>query len=399
MHAKVMIPNKILLKELGKEGPVLVLLGDVHTGNEKCDFICQPKGGCYSLYTPSTFLKFVDKLAKKHSISVDFFLEIWLSESVRRAMSHGVLHNQDPGSHNSAIMESILEAAACTSHMSDRCHFPHVRTHLSDPRRVDLLSKYNAEWLMFNIFNELSMYSVDKYRAKLEEIYPGFQSSYLLSLISRMCRSEYTMHDFFSEPFFQKYSRVYHEWVQLPRQVREVILNKSEKERHIKFKRKDESREFGEYKILFDKLIIENLYDFNPILKPRSQSAIYVLLVDIYTIARALKRFRHGLDSELSIIYLGNDHIKNIQAILAGYYRVLETYGEDVKYPLHKCIQKNKLPGAKKKVCSNNRARRGEVTKKEAQEISRKYLISDKGEKVDLCKRLIKLGLVIQSPS
>ena len=78
------------------------------------------------------------------------------------------------------------------------------------------------------------MYSVDQYRAKFEKIYPGFQSSYLLSLISRMCTSEYTIHDFFSEPFFQKYSRVYHEWVQLPRQVREVILDKSEKERHFR---------------------------------------------------------------------------------------------------------------------------------------------------------------------
>ena len=135
IHAKVMIPNARLYKELGRQGPVLVLLSDMHDGDKKCDRICDPKAGCYSLYNPSTFIRFVDTLAKQHSISVDVFLELWLPEKERadyRAESK----------YNSALADVLLEAAPCTSRTA-KCPFPHVRTHLSDPRIVDPKSKYN----------------------------------------------------------------------------------------------------------------------------------------------------------------------------------------------------------------------------------------------------------------
>ena len=388
VNVEVMIPNKRLFKELGKPGPVLVLLGDFHIGDQKCDDTCEPKSGCYSLYAPSTFLDFADKLAKKHSISTDLFVEVWFSETSMRHISGGGRLKKGPsGQFNSAMADVTIETAGCA--MQVQCPFPHIRTHMSDPRKVDSRSKYNAEWLFYSVLDSLGKYHLDDYREQLESNFPGFKSNYLLSLVSKMYTREYTMYNFLSEPFFQKYSRVYHEFVQLPKKVSEGLLRESEKVRHIKFLK--EQRPNPEFKRFFDKLIIEDLYS-KDLTSFYRRPILLDHLVDMYTIARALKRFRRGLDSELSIIYLGDYHIESIKAWTKTYYQGFRTYGRQCNGIAHpnKCIQR-------KKVCRNSRAHRDEVTKKEAKKIARDYLILDTGKKVDICKRLIKSGLAFDS--
>ena len=385
IHAKVMIPNARLYKELGRQGPVLVLLSDMHDGDKKCDRICDPKAGCYSLYNPSTFIRFVDTLAKQHSISVDVFLELWLPEKERadyRAESK----------YNSPLADVLLEAAPCTSRTA-KCPFPHVRTHLSDPRIVDPKSKYNAE----AIFSTLKFaVNIKEYPEGLELLYPGFGGTYLISLMSRMCTSSYTMHDFVSEPFFQKYSRTYHEFAQLPKKIQSSFLKQSNK-----YLKQIPAHHKLRSELFFKNLIHEGFYDSNtnPVQFEVESIPIYAQLVDIYTISRAIKLFRGGLDSQLSVMYFGDSHTKGISTLIERYYQTSKTYGregqfssfdrlEDIKLP-PKCIQQIKA-------CSCKRARKNELTLKAAKKVASDYDISTKGKKGDICKRLISNDLAFE---
>ena len=388
----VMIPTDRLHKELGRRGPVLVLLGDFHSGDKKCVKICDPDSGCYSLYRPSTFLHFIDTLAKKHFISADIFLEFWVPGSTRVALSKGEAHFSSES--DSALFEAVLESAPCTSHAANFCPFPHVRTHLSDPRNIDLNSKYNGE-AIFSTLHMMASCDIYEYQTRLEALYPGFRGTYLISLMSKMCTGIYTMQDFFSEPFFQKYSRVHHEWSQLPLKVQKAFLKKSKtilKKVAVTHRLRSE--------IFFQKLIHESVYD--PKLNPHSDRLktipIYTHLVDIYTIARALKPFRGGLESQLSVMYFGAYHTEAIQTLVGSYYKVSKTYGRKVRITKHttkqdldllpKCIRKTKI-------CSGNKARPNEAKYIEAKEVASDYGISTKGKKGDVCRRLIANHLAV----
>ena len=383
IHAKVMIPNARLYKELGRQGPVLVLLSDIHNGNnKKCDKICDPKAGCYSLYNPSTFIRFVDTLAKQHSISVDVFLELWLPEKERadyRAESK----------YNSALADVLLEAAPCTSRTA-KCPFPHVRTHLSDPRIVDPKSKYNAE----AIFSTLKFaVNIKEYPEGLELLYPGFGGTYLISLMSRMCTSSYTMHDFVSEPFFQKYSRTYHEFAQLPKKIQSSFLKQSNK-----YLKQIPAHHKLRSELFFKNLIHEGFYDSNtnPVQFEVESIPIYAQLVDIYTISRAIKLFRGGLDSQLSVMYFGDSHTKGISTLIERYYQTSKTYGREGQFS---SLDRLKLPPQciqQIKACSCKRAKKNELTLKAAKKVASDYDISTKGKKGDICKRLISNDLAFE---
>jgi hypothetical protein len=63
------------------------------------------------------------------------------------------------------------------------------------------------------------------------------------------------------------------------------------------------------------------------------------ILVDIYTISRALKGFKNGLSSQLSVVYQGNNHIIRELGLLSDYYDVVKTWGKSDKGI--KCITQN----------------------------------------------------------
>jgi hypothetical protein len=66
-----------------------------------------------------------------------------------------------------------------------------------------------------------------------------------------------------------------------------------------------------------------------------------ISFIDIYTISRSLKTFKNGLPSQLSVIYFGGHHIRNIKYLLDPYYRSVKTFG-DINYQVdnpNKCIK------------------------------------------------------------
>ena len=139
----------------------------------------------------------------------------------------------------------------------------------------------------------------------------------------------------------------------------------------------------------------ESVYDheLNPHLDRLRAIPIYTHLVDIYTIARALKPFRGGLESQLSVMYFGAYHTGVIQTLVEDYYKVSKTYGRKVimtkqHLDFPKCIRKTKI-------CSGNRARSNEAKYIEAKEVASDYGISTKGKKGDVCRRLIANNLAV----
>ena len=108
--ARIMVPRDTLSRDLGRNGPVLVLLSDTHLGNQRCDS-CQVEDGCYSLYQPSTFMTMINELARDESISTDLFLEVWLDEWARQNIS--TVRLGPGGNQNSSLGEMISWVSHC----------------------------------------------------------------------------------------------------------------------------------------------------------------------------------------------------------------------------------------------------------------------------------------------
>jgi len=359
IYTEVMIPTDQLAQELGRQPPVLFLMGDFHSGTGKCQPNCNTGQGCYSLYTPSTLMRFVDSLAKKHSISTDFFSEVWVSEKDKIGFATRKNTIEGAGGHNSALLDIISESVNCTSRVTTFCPFPHLRTHLSDPRKI-VDGKYTAE-LLCDTLKYLEKIDIDIYRSFLEKTYPGFTSEYLIELMSRIYGSNMTIGDIFDEPFYQQYSRTYHEWVQLPESIRLHIRNRNlsiidpvNVILKIDFKPiYSANRNF--FQSLQSDIYIKNANPFLNRNSSRPYSQIEVSFVDIYTISRALKTFKGGLPSQLSVIFLGATHINNIKELMGPYYQSVYTYGTPfdflnekhrqmgVSHTVPKCNHKNEI--------------------------------------------------------
>jgi hypothetical protein len=302
-------------------------------------------------------MRFVDSLAKKHSISTDFFSEVWVSEKDRIEYATKKNTIGGAGGHNSAMINIIQESVNCTSRVATFCPFPHLRTHLSDPRKMED-GKYTAE-ILCDSLKYLEKIDIDTYRSFLEKAYPGFTSEYLIALMDRIYGSKMTIDDIFAEPFYQKYSRTYHEWAQLPESIRRHIRDRSSTiiEPADALLKTDFTSIYSKNHAFFVSLK-SDVYTkhTNPNLSPNSfrpYHIIELIFVDIYTISRALKTFKGGLPSQLSVIYLGGLHITHIKELMEPYYRSAYTYGTDFDFmnPTHmqmarsrkmpKCILKN----------------------------------------------------------
>ena len=330
--ARIMVPRDTLSNDLGRNGPVIVLLSDAHHGNQRCDS-CQEDEGCYSLYQPSTFMTMINELARDESISTDLFLEVWLDEWSRQNISTVRL---GPGSNqNSSLGEMISWLSHCyTRERLQTCPLPNLRTHLSDPR--------GHTQGMTNILDQIQRYVKDipsliRMKENIQEEYPHTTPNDIFDLLDRMFHSQVDGMEVFTHPFFQS-SRFYHEFEQLPipvikHLVRTTAFIKDEYKDTITCSGAFESHINDFIKILKDPYSIPdyNFYIFSYIASVLHKESYGLkfnfITVDLYTVSRMLKSFHGGLPSQLSIVYLGAKHTENIMHMLSGYYDLLQSYG------------------------------------------------------------------------
>ena len=354
IYGALLVPKEEFTRILGRNPPVFMLLGDCHTGNERCNDC--PKEGCYSLYNDGnpTFLKYLSTLAKDSNVSIDLFLENWIPTKIRN--ENNLFLRNSNSAQDSALTESSRLMAPCVGQRKEKdlcqaCFFTEFRTHSANPRHGfidDVSNKYIADTILFFLYESMKTNT----EAILLTNFPDFNVyEELLSLYSAKDNLE-SIILYFNSPFFKKYSRTLHEFYQLPKDVqvelmeRVIIAAETDKKERYMISSNPSIRKFtmdtlkhyisspsnyNKQKILIVMKLAKDSFDLS----------LGVTLVDIYTISRALKGFSGGLPSQLSVVYQGNEHIQREMLLLDNYYDVLQTWGTFDYQNIKKCITVN----------------------------------------------------------
>jgi hypothetical protein len=299
-------------------------------------------------------MEFINEFSKKYSISTDLFLEIWMSEQTRNDIN--INFSKNFTDHNSSLLELIVDTKFCLRHKKLLCPFPNIRTHMADPRQgvkldpasyQNKIHKYTFEGLFTDILSFCFLEEIItseiilSLKVNLKKLFPEFDQNDVLSLMERTLLNSFSSLDYFNEPIIQKYGRSYHEWIQLPVDIRKNLYDKARKIYTSTFYKDRNFRlisNAGGVNVInnfFNKLKNNEEFEFHNIflnhniLQICAISSISIFIVDIYTVSRSLKSVKNGLPSELSIINLGNDHIENIMRLILDYYEFVEVYKQD----------------------------------------------------------------------
>jgi hypothetical protein len=362
ISSHILVPKKDFIRELGRSPPVFMLLGDIHVGRNGCN-PCNTEDGCYSLYYDNpTFLKYLSNLSKESDVSIDLFLEGWRDKD--GYYDHNNIFISTNSHHNSALSNSTYLTFPCVGQRTEKslpssCFFNEFRTHYTNQRHVDFINHYiNEKYVadaiftsFYEHFNMSQQYSTSKisallmsYLLALNRKFPDFTPIEILEEVKKVCEatnSRDTIDIFFNSRFFKTYSRTLHEFYKLPEFIQTQFLTRLSYNKECVITRDIEMRvkitsvlsDFisllnnkGNISIIdaLDSKKEEILKIFDDIYNEVGL-ALGARLVDIYTISRALKTFKDGLPSQLSVVYQGDNHIKNQLKLLAGFYNVIST--------------------------------------------------------------------------
>ena len=342
----IMVPNKNINSLLGRNAPVFILISDLHIGDQKCAKECVDKNGCYSLYNTAPFIKYINDFSKINSVSTDLFLELWFNDSARRR-NNIVISSE---SHNSALVNVSILSNKCLSHKITGCPFPNMRTHMSDTRRVvtkikinmdmdkafwtaDDDSKYLGDSIVTALLNVLwgDKKAIIAIKELLKEKFPDFTPNYIIRFLQKVIVSDFGELDYFNEPFVKKYSRTYHEWIQLPQSLRKQLYNRAKILYKYVYQKTHTYNDIQDINNYFNMIVDTSKYvETSYKIKSLYLLHVKIFLVDMYTISRSLKTFKGGLPSQLSVIYLGGAHIENITYLLGDLYTSVQTYGKPI---------------------------------------------------------------------
>jgi hypothetical protein len=339
VYGALLVPKAEFTRILGRNPPVFLLLGDIHVGNRHCDK-CAPKG-CLSLYRDNpTFYNYLSKLAKKTNLSIDLFLEEWTSQEER---DKNVFLPKTNSTQDSALIESSDLMNPCTGQRKENelrksCFFTEFRTHNANPRHSDISAgnKYNGDTILKFVYD---FTRINRIQLMLGVRYPDFNVyEELLYLYSAKDNVE-TINLYFNSPFFKKYSRTLHEFYKLPDVIQAELM-----ERLLNAAKNNEKESYMMANNIYSNIktdMVAALKEFIGDSSESNQSKLQLIiekalnvfgisfgstLVDIYTISRALKGFKGGLPSQLSVVYQGNAHIQRQISLLQNYYDVVQTW-------------------------------------------------------------------------
>ena len=364
----LLVPKPEFTDILGREPPVFMLLGDWHVGNQECQS-CPRDGGCYSLYNRDpTFLKYLSNLAKDTNLSIDLFLEGWVR---RKYMISNSFVKTIKDEQDSALTDITHLTKPCVGQRKEMdlkrsCFFTEFRTHSANPRHGhDYYNKYVAD----TILDFFRLDTTGDMLKDFEKTFPDFTfddiMGELISLYSAKDNVE-SLTRYFESPFFKKYSRTLHEFNKLPsflqRSLKQSLFTLAKLDTENRYmmchyykldKRTEES--FEEMLQWLTEGLKYYVHNKNEKINDKIKSEIINLkkcydlslggiLVDIYTISRALKGFDGGLPCQLSVVYQGHAHIINQIELLQDYYDVVKTWGKpDISLGVKqiKCITQN----------------------------------------------------------
>jgi hypothetical protein len=384
-------PTDKLNVALGRQGPVMMLLGDIHRGKLHCDVECKTKNLCFSTYRDRDFslLKFIDQTLAPF-VTTDLFMEMW---SDKFNLFHRLGSTSIYGTNfDSSLIDIIGDFEPCTVYDKKTkskpfelmCPVNNIRVHKTDVRAMLSLTRdvnepeayfyKNAEFVLMWALISYNQQNKPSTTTDFEELirdYLPFSTSNqnqnvddgwkeLLLLILK--RIEMGSLSFFQtyyrqHPLFRNYSRVYKQLQQLPVSLIDEIFNNA-------------SILFPSYledpSVVPMPQIVEDFYDqvaqrqptkdeLLPILREVFNNHVqgtfqlhwtnFISEFDLYFIGRSLKSPEDGLPSQLSVLYAGDTHIQQIVQFLlqVGWYECVSheqipySYDENVDNP--KCIK------------------------------------------------------------
>jgi hypothetical protein len=380
-------PTEKLEAALGRQGSVMLLLGDVHQGKIHCDVECKPQNNCFSTYRDRDFslLKFIDNTLAPF-VTTDLFLEMWSDQyNLFNRLGSRSIYGLN---FDSSLIDVIDDLEPCTvwdkrtktKPFELMCPVNNIRVHKTDVRAMLSLAGdpneekayfyKNAEFVLLWALISLNEYNQPATTTDFEELVnDNFQSlnsnggerwKELLMLILK--RIEMGSLLFFQtyyrqHPLFRKNSRVYKELEQLPLSlIDEMFANAS-----LLFPSYDDDPSVQPMP-----QIVEDFYDqvaqrhptkdeLLPILREVFHKHVqqsfelhwtnFISEFDLYFLSRSLKSPEDGLPSQLSILYVGDLHVQQIVKFLlqTGWYecishkRVPYSFEESVNKP--KCIK------------------------------------------------------------
>jgi len=286
-------------------------------------------------------------------LSIDLFLEDWTSQEVR---DQNVFKKKSKTGQDSALIESADLMIPCTGQRKEHdlrqsCFFTEFRTHNSNPRHSDdsAGNKYNGDTILDFVYGYTE---INRAALMLNARYPDFNVyKELLSLYSAKDNVE-SINLYFNSPFFKKYSRTLHEFYKLPFVIQtdlmEQLLIAAKNDKTEEYMMSYRSSVRNEMVTVLTDFIRDNSKSNESKLQVIIEKAINMfgisfgaILVDIYTISRALKEFKGGLPSQLSVVYQGNLHIQRQISLLQNYYDVVQTWDSPTARD-DKCIMSTK---------------------------------------------------------
>ena len=336
-------PTKTLNKILTYQAPPILLLGDRHIGDTKCNPGCNTNDGCFSLYEKDdnvTLLKYLDEKASQNNVKFDFFSEDWFDNT--RINSNAdfktVYGINETNSNNTGL--SSLEKISLFCHPDrntkeiNQCPYKNIRFHMSDPRRSNIQQRTD----ILEILNDSATF--EDFTQYCDFLYSTFDSNYILDLCKKYFRKEgYTILEFIEEPFYLEYNVALKQYKKLPEEVKEIIKKNLNNNKEYIYKphkyRLDLSGLLTNTEIDSETFVlnyhtkIQNLEhnDDKTVWKDAINRYIKIFTVDLYSICRLLKKpitklGRNDTISSLSIVYLGNIHIQNIKLLLIELYTI-----------------------------------------------------------------------------
>ncbi len=343
-------PTAKLTTILRRPPPVILFLGDYHIGNKPCEAKCRTRQQCFSIAAKNkfSFLSLMDlKIAP--DVVTDVFFEWWLPETERlkRDLKLGEkpIWNRPNGS---AIYEDLKELWPCMKYEKNRsikypfgCKMKHTRVHMVDPRNLagNFVYKY-VEFIPHFIYD----YSPEFFKKTVATSFPGYDWKEIFALILK--RIELGFVGFFNQyfrkhPFFRQHSVVYKQIKALPEPlIRDIFANFTNLfgtitdfphpeivDEFWKIRRRQKqpssSTLFKDLYMAIEKVNNDRELQHLSEIIPRDYNWLsFVSILDIYFLGRSLKSPVDGLPSQLSILYAGDNHIKNLNTFLlhSGWY-------------------------------------------------------------------------------
>ena len=349
----VMTPTEKLKNILRRNPPIIIGLGDVHEGRQKCTR-CDPIDGCYTLYEDelnstvngNSFLGYFNKLGEK--FQVDFFYEYWVTKQLRKQSAKGNVFIRKRYENESALMDIVELVQLCSMKHTNiaqyiSCPYKTMNTHYVDVRKnfsvypllavnkrelvitVPQISDYSE---IFDNIDGLLSYMVEEnftfthFKKIYEGVYKGEKVDELLDLI--ITRLTIGADRFYNEvfrtnPLMIKYSKVHKQISQLPEELQEIMYTYDiwTADRDFPLRKFWDSNTTE-----LERMSNEEKYEiimYNLINRMNELDVYWLgsVGVDLYYIARTLKVPTGGNPTQISLVYLGDHHIRKIKIFLA----------------------------------------------------------------------------------